>query len=185
LRVWFNSRMRPCQGRDNGAIPFTRSIYIGSVAHQQSARVTCERQRGQHSPLPPFFRGHKLSQQSGCFTCTRSKARFLLPSPFLSLWCSPDNMPASHAGDHRSEAGQGRQFTSPSKHCQRCVRSVSESARCNSGWGLQFLGEWLSGNSRPHRSRICEPWRCKSSLAHQFQGVEATADRHRTFNPVW
>ena len=26
MRVWFNSRMRPCQGRDNGAIPFTRSI---------------------------------------------------------------------------------------------------------------------------------------------------------------
>src|SRR5882757_833507 len=24
-RVWFNSRMRPCQGRDGGAIPFTRS----------------------------------------------------------------------------------------------------------------------------------------------------------------
>ena len=102
----------------------------------------------------------------------------------LSLWCSPDNTPASHAGDHRSEAGQGRQFMPP-KHCQRCIRSVSDLARCNSGWGLQFLGEWLSGNSRPHRSRICEPWRCKSSLAHQFQGVEATADRHRTFNPVW
>jgi len=31
--------------------------------------------------------------------------------PFLaSLWCSPANMPASHAGDHRSEAGQGRHF---------------------------------------------------------------------------
>ena len=28
---------------------------------------------------------------------------------FLSLWCSPVNMPASHAGDHRSEAGQGHQ----------------------------------------------------------------------------
>ena len=28
----------------------------------------------------------------------------------LSLWCSPANMPASHAGDHRSEAGQGRQL---------------------------------------------------------------------------
>jgi hypothetical protein len=27
----------------------------------------------------------------------------------LSLWCSPANTPASHAGDHRSEAGQGRQ----------------------------------------------------------------------------
>ncbi len=37
------------------------------------------------------------------------------------------------------------------------------------GGGSSFLGEWLSGNSRPHRSRICEPWRCKSSLAHQFQ----------------
>ena len=30
-------------------------------------------------------------------------------------------------------------------------------------------GEWLRGNSRPRRSRVCEPWRCKSSLAHQFQ----------------
>src|SRR5882672_8140762 len=32
---------------------------------------------------------------------------------FLSLWCSPDNMPAFHAGDHRSEAGQGRHFLCP------------------------------------------------------------------------
>ncbi len=23
-RVWFNGRMRPCQGRDEGSIPFTR-----------------------------------------------------------------------------------------------------------------------------------------------------------------
>lgn len=160
----------------------------------------------------------------------------------MSLWCSPANMPASHAGDHRSEAGQGRKFQLPPKHCQRCIRSVSDLARCNSGWGLRsrasaqvgfisphrpgrhrrlrpafakasawraiwplrrssqrieippmgstasvaisISGEWLSGKSRPHRSRICEPWRCKSSLAHQFCGVEATADRHRTFNPV-
>ena len=29
---------------------------------------------------------------------------------FLSLWCSSANMPASHAGDHRSEVGQGRHF---------------------------------------------------------------------------
>jgi len=28
----------------------------------------------------------------------------------------------------------------PPKHFQRCVRSVSESARRNSGWGLQFFG---------------------------------------------
>ena len=61
----------------------------------------------------------------------------------------------------------------------------SEFYTLHSTGGSSFLGEWLSGNSRPHRSRICEPWRCKSSLAHQFHGVEATADRHRTFNPVW
>ena len=73
----------------------------GGVAHQQSARLTCERQRGQHSSLPPIFRGHSSASQSGCFTCIRSKARILLPSPFLSLWCSPANMPASHAGEHR------------------------------------------------------------------------------------
>jgi hypothetical protein len=66
-------------------------------------------------------------------------------------------MPASHAGDHQPSlfelrlAGQSQEeaglpaeaqvrrrvrdanFTSPSKHCQRCIRSVSESARCNSG----------------------------------------------------
>lgn len=48
--------MRPCQGRDDGATPFTRSI-LGGVAHQQSARLTYERQRGQHSSLPPFSEG--------------------------------------------------------------------------------------------------------------------------------
>ncbi len=31
--------------------------FVGGVAHQQSARLTCERQRGQHSPLPPFIEG--------------------------------------------------------------------------------------------------------------------------------
>ena len=124
LRVWFNSRMRPCQGRDNGAIPFTRSISVGSVAHQQSARLTCERQRGQHSPLPPFFRGHSSVSRAGASHAPGRRRDSSLT--ISSLWCSPDNMPASHAGDHRSEAGQGHQFTSPSKHCQRCVRSVSE-----------------------------------------------------------
>ena len=73
-RVWFNSRMRPCQGPDDGATPFTRSI-LGDVAHQQSARLTCERQRGQHSSLSPFSRGHSSASQSGCFTCIRSKTR--------------------------------------------------------------------------------------------------------------
>jgi hypothetical protein len=62
---------------------------------------------------PTIFQRHGSASQSGCFTCIRSKARILLPSPFLSLWCSPVNMPASHAGDHRSEAGRGRQLIAP------------------------------------------------------------------------
>ena len=33
------------------------------------------------------------------------------PHQFPSLWCSPENMPASHAGDHRSEAGRDASFT--------------------------------------------------------------------------
>ena len=43
--------------------------------------------------------------------CGRAKAettvRLRSPAPFPSLWCNPINTPASHAGDHRSEAGQG------------------------------------------------------------------------------
>ncbi|SPE54795.1 hypothetical protein SBV1_1940008 [Verrucomicrobia bacterium] len=39
-----------------------------------------------------------------------SSIRKLLKTFIPSLWCSPANTPASHAGDHRSEAGQGRQF---------------------------------------------------------------------------
>ena len=161
MRVWFNSRMRPCQGRDNGAIPFTRSIFVGSVAHQQSARVTCERQRGQHSPLPPGLSANRQSPMTNSFALRLlAIEHWSFTQSVPSLWCSPDNMPASHGGNHRCEAGQGSQFpargsrgiadppdsesgslgrarrlaptSSPSKHCQRCVRSVSESARCNS-----------------------------------------------------
>src|SRR5439155_12831031 len=70
---------------------------------------------------------------------------------------------------------------------------VKKSCRGSTGGRLQFAyfsgewfsGEWLRGNSRPRRSSVCEPWRCKSSLAHHFFGAEATEDRHRTFNPVW
>src|SRR5262245_63770520 len=47
----------------------------------------------------------------------------------LSLWCSPVNTSASHAEEHRSEAGQGRQFMPP-KHLERCTPLVWELARC-------------------------------------------------------
>src|SRR6266568_615971 len=59
---------------------------------------------------------------------------------FLSLWCSPANMPASHAGDHRSEAGQGR----------------------------HLLGACFTGNRRPTWLRTRQPWTCKSTRADHF-----------------
>ena len=37
----------------------------GGVAHQQSPRLTCERQRGQHSPLPPFSEGTAQPVRAG------------------------------------------------------------------------------------------------------------------------
>ena len=148
--------------------------FFGGVAHQQSARLTCERQRGQHSSLPPFSRGHSSASQSGCFTCIRSKARTLLPSPFLSLWCSPDNMPASHAGDHRSKAGQGYQLIAlkalSAMHSlgkrispvQFRVRApVAQSSQRSSG----FHKPAVSG-AAPETATICRlcPARCRAAL---------------------
>jgi hypothetical protein len=61
LRVWFNSRMRPCQGRDNGAIPFTRSIFVWSVAHQQRClrTATIDMREAERAALsaPTIFEG--------------------------------------------------------------------------------------------------------------------------------
>ena len=104
-------------------------------------------------------------------------------SPFLSLWCSPDNMPASHAGDHRSEAGQGRHFLCPQSILSDALLWYGNQLGAIPGGGSSFSGEWFSGNSRPHRSRICEPWRCKSSLAHQpslatQERAKAAAPKH-------
>ena len=189
MRVWFNNRMRPCQGRENGAIPFTRSISIGSVAHQQRCLRTAtiqmrEAQRAARrwpsARTSHHFRGHSSVSRADASHASGRRRESFCPH-HLSLWCSSDNTPASHAGDHRSEAGQGRHFPargsqgiadppdsesgslgralqfakanrsiwgnliarlgkstrlaptiSPSKYCQRCIRSVSESARCNS-----------------------------------------------------
>ena len=144
LRVWFNSRMRPCQGRDDGAIPFTRSIYIGSVAHQQSARLTCERQRGQHSPLPPFFRGHSSVSRAGASHAPGRRRDSFCPH-HLSLWCSPDNMPASHAGDHRIPQwrdGQGRQFSCPQSILSDALLWYGNQLGAIPGGGSSF---WASG----------------------------------------
>lgn len=47
-RVWFNSRMRPCQGRDDGATPFTRSTFPFVIL---DLRFTSRLRH--RTPLPP------------------------------------------------------------------------------------------------------------------------------------
>jgi hypothetical protein len=131
---------RPCQGRDDGATPFTRSIF-GDVAHQQSARLTCERQRRAALLVPTIFEGIAQPARADASHASGQRCNSFCPHHFLSLWCSPANMPASHAGDHRSEAGQGR----------------------------HSLGAWLTGNSRPTWLRTRQPWTCKSSRADHFR----------------
>ena len=91
--------------------------------------------------VPTIFEGIARPARADASHASGQRCNSFCPPLLLSLWCSPANMPASHAGDHRSEAGQGR----------------------------QFLGAWLAGNSRPTWLRIRQPWTCKSSRADQFQ----------------
>jgi len=87
---------------------------------------------------------HKLHELRSAKHCRR---RDSFCPHHLSLWCSPDNMPASHAGDHRSEAGQGRQF--------HCPQSILSDALL--WYGSQLGGTPGGGSSlasvRKHRSR--------------------------------
>ena len=166
----------------------------------------------------------------------RVPERYRTRAPIPSLWCSPANTPASHAGDHRSKAGQGRQFSCPqsifsdallgkrsqlgaipgggsipqdrsrasaqagfirppcpgqhwglrplSPPCSSLrISFVKKSSRGSTGWRLHFhCSRSPTAETRRRERRQC---RCESCREHQFHGAEATADRHRTFNPVW
>ena len=169
-------------------------LHFGGVAHQQSARLTCERQRGRHSPLPPFSEGIAQSARADASHAS-GRRRKSCPHQLVSLWCNPANTPASHAGDHRSEAGQGHQFPArgsreiadppdsesgslgrairpaptsfmPPKHLQRCACSVSRPAWCNSVWGLHF-----------HNSNAVEPALRQVSYARCAQGSTGDCDQ--------
>jgi hypothetical protein len=57
---------------------------------------------------------------------------------------------SSRRSPERSRSGTP--IFTPPKHFQRCPRSVSESARCNSGWGLQLLEQRSSTAQSNQRS---------------------------------
>ncbi len=91
--------------------------------------------------VPTIIEGIAQPARADASHASGQRCNSFCPHHLLSLWCSPVNMPASHAGDHRSEAGQGR----------------------------QFLGAWFTGNSRPTWLRTRQPWTCKSSRADHFR----------------
>ena len=91
--------------------------------------------------VPTIFEGIAQPARADASHASGQRCKSFCPHHLLSLWCSPANMPASQAGDHRSEAGQGR----------------------------QFLGAWLTGNSRPTWLRTRQPWTCKSSRADHLR----------------
>ena len=107
--------------------------------------------------VPTILEGIAQPARADASHASGQRCNSFCPPHLLSLWCSPANMPASHAGDHRSEAGQGR----------------------------QFLGAWLAGNSRPTWLRTRQPWTspaaifCVSTPARRIQVREVMAGRVR------
>ena len=61
--------------------------------------------------VPTIIEGIAQPARADASHASGQRCNSFCPHHLLSLWCSPDNTPASHAGDHRSEAGQGRQFS--------------------------------------------------------------------------
>jgi hypothetical protein len=90
----------------------TNSCGCGSTAECGLARAETTVQL--RSPAPIFYLRfwiHDLRVTKKSKAASEIRTHVNRKSQILrSLWCSPDHMPASHAGDHRSEAGQGRQF---------------------------------------------------------------------------
>ncbi len=152
---------------------------------------------------PTIFRGHSSASQSGCVTSIRSEVRIFLPSPFApterggeTTCISPGRPP-----DSSRDATARDPFLTPSKkHCQRCIRSVSEPARRNFGWGLHGLKNFQSrprvvavvlDGSRVPASAV-EPALRQVSYARRAQGSTGGCDHsrpasikvmQRTFNP--
>jgi hypothetical protein len=76
--------------------------------------------------LPPFSRGHSSASQSGCSHASGRRRDSFCPHHFcpcgvVQSTCLPLMQEITGAKPVR-----GRQYPLPSKHCQRCIRSVSE-----------------------------------------------------------
>ena len=76
-RVWFNSRMRPCQGRDNGATPFTRSIHLARVAQRRGTTSRASPVQVQVLSRAPIRGVEATADRHPAFTRTRRGCNYL------------------------------------------------------------------------------------------------------------
>ena len=116
-----------------------RGVFSGGVAHQQSARLTCERQRGRHSPPPPFSEGIAQPVRAGASHAPGRRRESSCPHHFcpcgvVQLTRLPLKQEITGSRDRAGRSGTP--VLRPPKHSQRCASSVRKRAWCNSGWGL-------------------------------------------------
>ena len=102
-------RIRPCQGRGDGATPSTRSNFRGCSS---SAERSFDMREARRAALlvPIIFEGIAQPARADASHASGRKCKSFCSHHFSPCGVAQPNTPASHAGDHRSEAGQGRQF---------------------------------------------------------------------------
>ena len=132
LRVWFNSRMRLCQGRDDGATPFTRSTCPCGVV--QPTRL----------PLMQEITGAKPVRDTSfiapkALSAMRSLGKRVNPVQ-LRVGAPISQSSQRSSGFHKpavSGAAPGTATTAPPCSSLR-TSFVSESGRGGTGGRLQF-----------------------------------------------
>ena len=102
----------------------------------------------------------------------------------LMVHCFYRNRASARAGFIRSLCpGQHwglRPFSPPRSSLQ--ISFVKKSIWGSTKWRLHFRSRSPTAETRRRERRQCL---CDSCREHQFHGADATADRHRTFKPVW
>jgi hypothetical protein len=110
----------------------------------------------------------------------RVPERYRTRAPFLSLWCSPANTPASQAGDHRSEAGQGRQCSSPQSILSDALLWYGSQFGAIPGGGSRFrmlaVRKHPQSNQRSGRRHKPAPPRAALGTATIFASMQQPAD---------
>jgi hypothetical protein len=101
--------------------------------------LTCERQRGRHSPPPPFSEGIAQPVRAGASHAPGRRRKSSCPHHFCPcgvVQLTRLSLKQEITGSRDRAGRSGTPVLRPPKHCQRCASSVRKRAWCNSGWGL-------------------------------------------------